>query len=57
MKLSAPTKPLFIVAEVLGVTALLMHFGVVPGISGVSAFILLAIGFVLLSMGSLFKGM
>ena len=57
MKLSAPTQPVFIVAFILGLSAILMHFGIVPSISGVQPFILLAIGFVLLSLGSLFRGM
>lgn len=56
MKLSAPTKPVFIIAEILGLGGLLMHFGIMPGISGVQPIILLAIGFVLLSLGSMFKG-
>lgn len=56
MKLSAPTTPLFVVAEVLGLAGLLTHFDIVPGISGIQPFMLLAVGFVLLTVGSLFKG-
>ena len=56
MKLSAPTQPLFIVAVILGLIGMLIHFGVVPGISGVQPILLVMLAFVLLTVGSLFRG-
>jgi len=56
MKLSAPTKWVFIVAVVLGVLALLGQFTTIPFISAYS-FWTLFVGFVLLVAGSLFKGL
>ena len=56
MKLSAPTTPVFVISEILGLAGLLTHFGVIPGFSGIQPFMLLAIGFVLLTLGNLFKG-
>ena len=56
MKLSAPTKPLFVVAELLGITGILAQFDIIP-LSGVEPFWLLAIGFVLLSLGAMLRGL
>ncbi len=56
MKLSAPTQPLFIVAVILGLAGMLMHFGVIPLIAGAQPIILIMLAFVLLTVGCLFKG-
>lgn len=55
MKLSAPTKPVFIVAVLLGLLGILAEMNVVP-ISGVEPIWLLGVGFVLLTFGTMVKG-
>ena len=55
MKLSAPTKPVFIVAELFGIAGILAEMGIVP-ISGVEPIWLLGVGFILLTLGALVKG-
>ena len=55
MKLSAPTQIVWIIAVILGVLGLLGHFAGVP-VGGYS-FELLAVGFILLTLGTMLKGM
>ena len=56
MNMSAPKTPTWLIAVIIGGMGILMHQGVVKisGISG-SSFWLVAIAFILLALGSLFK--
>ena len=56
MALSAPTKPVWIIAIILGVLGLLGRFVAIPFIS-VNAFWLLAAGFVVLAIATIYKGL
>ncbi|MBI3158685.1 MAG: hypothetical protein HYZ26_03675 [Chloroflexi bacterium] len=56
LRLSPPKVIVWIIAVVAGVVGLLMHFGVVA-LGGVSAMFLVGLGFVLLALGTLLKGM
>ena len=55
MKLNAPTQAFWLVSLVLGVLGILAHFVRIPTLSGYS-FELLAIGFVILVVATLYKG-
>ena len=55
MRLSAPKRLTWWIAVILGVVGLLMNFGVLS-IAGFSSFWLVAIGFILLALATLFKG-
>ena len=56
MKLSAPTKPVWVIAVILGIIGFLGHFGVVPEAAGY-AFYLMAIAFVMLAVATLLRGL
>lgn len=56
MNLSAPTKPVFLIALILGVLALIGTFVAIPVVSA-NAFWMLALAFVILAAGNLMKGM
>lgn len=56
MKLSAPKNVTFWVAVVIALIGLLASFGVVPGF-GAYAFWLVVVGFVVLALGNLMKGL
>jgi nicotinamide riboside transporter PnuC len=56
MKLSAPKYITWLIAVIVGVVGLLMHFGVLS-LGGVSATVLIAIGFVLLAVATAVKGL
>lgn len=56
MKLSAPSKPLFLVSVVLAVVAILGGLGVVGAIAGYAFWIAIA-SFVVLAIGCLMTGM
>ncbi len=56
MKLSAPRQITFVIAVVLGLLGLLDHAGTFS-VGSVSDFVLVATGFVLLALGSFFKGL
>jgi hypothetical protein len=55
MALSAPTRPVWIVAIILGVLGLLGKFVAIPFVTAY-AFWLLAVGFVVLAIGTALKG-
>ena len=55
LKLSAPKEITWIIAVILGVVGLLMHFGVLS-LGGISAMILVGLGFVILAIATLVKG-
>lgn len=57
MSLSAPKQIVFIIAVVIAIIALLMFYtSIIPAL-GVSAFHVLLIGFIVLALGNLLKGM
>lgn len=56
LKLSAPKEITWIIAVVAGVLGLLMHFGVIS-LGGISAMFLVGLGFVLLALATLVKGL
>ncbi len=56
MKLSAPKNVTFWVAVVIALLGVLAFLGVVPGFGGY-AFGLVVIGFIVLALGNLVKGM
>jgi hypothetical protein len=56
LKLSAPKEITWIIAVVAGVLGLLMNYGVIS-LGGISAFLLVAFGFVLLAVATYFKGL
>ena len=55
MKLNAPTQALWVVALILGVLGLLGHFARIATVSAYS-FELLAVGFLVLVVATLYKG-
>ena len=55
MPLSAPVKPVWFVATILGVVGLLGKFVAIP-FATVNAFWLVAAGFVVLALATAFKG-
>lgn len=55
MKLSAPKTPVWVIASLLGIIGIVSKF-VALGIISANAFWLVAIGFVLLFLGTLFSG-
>jgi hypothetical protein len=56
LKLSAPKEITWIIAVILGVAGLLMHFGVLS-FGGISAIVLVGLGFVILAIATLVKGL
>jgi hypothetical protein len=56
MKLSAPTTPVFLISLIVGIVGILVAQGVVPDF-GVRGFWLLALGFILLALANLMKGL
>jgi len=56
LKLSAPKETTWIVAVIAGVVGLLMNFGVFS-LGGISAFFLVALGFVILAVATTVKGL
>ncbi len=56
MNLSAPTQPVFLVAVILGILAVVGTFVVIPFITA-NAFWSLAVAFAILVVGNLMKGM
>lgn len=56
MKLSAPSKPIFLISVVLAVVAILGGLGVVAAIAGYAFWIAIA-SFVVLAIGCLMTGM
>jgi hypothetical protein len=56
LKLSAPKEITWIIAVVAGVLGLLVNYGVLS-LGGISAFLLVAFGFVLLAVATYFKGL
>jgi hypothetical protein len=56
LKLSAPKEITWIIAVVAGVVGLLMHFGILS-LGGISAIFLVGLGFVLLALGTLMRGL
>lgn len=57
MSLSAPKQIVFIIAVVIAIIALLMFYtSIIPAL-GISAFHVLLIGFIVLALGNLLKGM
>lgn len=56
LKLSAPKETTWIIAVILGVAGLLMHFGVFS-LGGISAIILVGLGFVILAIATTVKGL
>jgi len=55
MKLNAPTQTFWVIAVILGVLGMLGHFARIATISAYS-FELLLVGFVVLVIGTLYKG-
>lgn len=55
MKLNAPTQHIWIIAVILGVLSIVVHYGVDIDPIKDHTFELLAIGFVLLVAGTMFK--
>ncbi len=55
MNLSAPTKPMFLVAVVLAVLAIIGMFVAIPFVSA-NGFWVMTLGFVVLAAGNLMKG-
>jgi hypothetical protein len=56
MALSAPTRPVWVVSIILGVLGLLGKFAAVPFVTA-NAFWLLAAGFVVLAISTIYKGL
>ena len=56
MNLSAPTKPVFLIAVILGILGIVGTFVAIPVVSA-NAFWILAAGFVILTVSTLLKGM
>lgn len=56
LKLSAPKQITWIIAVILGVVGLLMHFGVFS-LGGISAALLLGIAFAILAIATATKGL
>lgn len=56
MKLSAPTQPIFLVSVILAALALLSTVIAIPFVSG-HAFFFLLVGFVILALGNMLKGL
>ena len=57
MSLSAPKQIVFIIAVIIAIVALLMFYtSIIPAL-GISAFQMLLIGFLLLALGNLLKGL
>ena len=56
MKLSAPTQAVWYIAVILGILGIISALTIIPGLSG-SAFWLVAIGWVLLVIGTATKGL
>jgi hypothetical protein len=56
MKLSAPKQITWYIAVIAGVIGLLMEFGVLS-LGGISAALLVGLGFVLLALGTVMKGL
>jgi hypothetical protein len=56
MRLSAPNQTIWVIAVVLGVLGIVANLGVVPPLAAY-AFWLVTIGFVLLVLATLLKGM
>jgi len=57
MRLNAPKRVVFYITVVLAVLGLLGAFNLVPALSGMIAFWLVLAAFVVLAMGTMFKGM
>ena len=55
MVLSAPSKPLFMLALILAIAAILSTFVVIPMVTA-NAFTFMAIAFIVLCAGVLFRG-
>lgn len=56
MRLSAPNQTVWVIALVLGVLGIVAYLGVIPPLAAY-AFWLVAIGFILLVLATLLKGM
>ncbi len=56
MNLSAPTQPVFLVAVILAILAVVSTFVVIPFISA-NAFWTVVVAFAILTVGNLLKGM
>ncbi len=56
MKLSAPTQPVWLIAVILGVVGILGHYLPIAAVAPYS-FILVTIGFILLALGCMLKGL
>ncbi len=56
MKLSAPTQAVWIIAVVLGVVGILAHVVPIPQLAAY-AFWMVSLGFILLTMGTMLKGL
>ena len=56
MKLSAPTQPIFIISLVFAILGLLGFFGILAPVA-THSFWLMTIAYVVLLVGTLFKGM
>ena len=56
MKLSAPTQPIWLIAVILGVVGILGHLMPIAAVAPYS-FVLVCIGFVLLALGCMLKGL
>jgi len=54
LRLSAPTETVWIIAVIAGVLGLLVNFGVLS-LGGISAFVLVAAGFVILAVATAMK--
>jgi len=57
MRLNAPKRVVFYITVVLAVLGLLGALNLVPALSGMVAFWLVMAAFVVLAMGTMFKGM
>jgi hypothetical protein len=56
MRLNAPKQITWVIAVVLGVVGILSYFVTIPGLSP-SAFWLVAVGFVILALGTFVEGL
>ncbi len=57
MKTNAPRFITWLIAFLLGLGGILGHYGIVTGFLAANAFMLLMIGFAILVLGTLFKGL
>ncbi len=57
MKISAPTKPVFIIAVVTAIIGFIVALGVIPGLTAVVGTIIVFAAFALLAIACVVKGM